>query len=39
MTNTKTSQTWVLTLFALGVFMAALDNGIISAALITINSS
>lgn len=39
MTNTKTSQTWVLTLFALGVFMAALDNGIISAALTTINSS
>lgn len=39
MTNAKTSQTWVLTLFALGVFMAALDNGIISAALTTINSS
>ncbi|WAA11150.1 MFS transporter [Fervidibacillus albus] len=36
----KTSgQTWALTLFAIGVFMAALDNGIISAALTTINSS
>ncbi|MGN7478218.1 MFS transporter [Solibacillus silvestris] len=39
MTNTKSSQMWAITLFALGVFMAALDNGIISAALTTINSS
>ena len=39
MTNTKSSQTWAITLFAIGVFMAALDNGIISAALTTINSS
>lgn len=36
---TKSSQTWAITLFAMGVFMAALDNGIISAALTTINSS
>ncbi|MER1987298.1 MAG: MFS transporter [Solibacillus sp.] len=36
---TKSSQTWAITLFAIGVFMAALDNGIISAALTTINSS
>lgn len=33
------SQTWAITLFAIGVFMAALDNGIISAALTTINNS
>ena len=39
MTSTKSSQTWAITLFAIGVFMAALDNGIISAALTTINSS
>ena len=39
MTNSKSSQTWAITLFAIGVFMAALDNGIISAALTTINSS
>lgn len=30
-------QKWAITLFAIGVFMAALDNGIISAALTTIN--
>jgi len=30
------SQSWALTLFAVGVFMAALDNGIISAALTTL---
>lgn len=39
MTNTKSSQTWAIALFAIGVFMAALDNGIISAALTTINTS
>lgn len=39
MTNSKSSQTWAITLFAIGVFMAALDNGIISAALTTINQS
>ena len=33
------SQTWAITLFSIGVFMAALDNGIISAALTTINRS
>ena len=38
-TNSKSSQTWAITLFAIGVFMAALDNGIISAALTTINQS
>lgn len=31
------NQSWAITLFAIGVFMAALDNGIISAALTTIN--
>ena len=39
MSDTKSSQTWAIVLFAIGVFMAALDNGIISAALTTINSS
>ena len=39
MTEKKSSQTWALSLFAIGVFMAALDNGIISAALTTINSN
>lgn len=34
-----TSAAWAITLFCIGVFMAALDNGIISAALTTINSS
>lgn len=33
------SQTWAISLFSIGVFMAALDNGIISAALTTINQS
>ncbi|MBY8914364.1 MFS transporter [Bacillus sp. YC2] len=33
------SQKWAISLFTIGVFMAALDNGIISAALTTINSS
>lgn len=33
------SQKWAIILFSLGVFMAALDNGIISAALTTINAS
>lgn len=33
------NQTWALTIFAIGVFMAALDNGIISAALTTINDA
>ncbi len=32
-------QTWTLWLFAIGVFMAALDNGIITAALTTLTSS
>ncbi|MDL5140563.1 MFS transporter [Bacillus atrophaeus] len=32
-------QKWAISLFTIGVFMAALDNGIISAALTTINSS
>ena len=39
MTQSKSSQAWAITLFAIGVFMAALDNGIISAALTTINKS
>lgn len=39
MEQKKSSQSWALWLFAIGVFMAALDNGIISAALTTINSS
>ena len=39
MEKKNSSQSWALTLFAIGVFMAALDNGIISAALTTINSS
>ena len=39
MVEQKSSQTWALVLFAVGVFMAALDNGIISAALTTINNS
>lgn len=39
MVEQKSSQTWALVLFSIGVFMAALDNGIISAALTTINSS
>jgi len=33
----KSSQFWALLLFSIGVFMAQLDNGIISAALTTIN--
>lgn len=33
------SQKWALPLFMIGVFMAALDNGIISAALTTINDA
>lgn len=32
-------QRWAISLFTIGVFMAALDNGIISAALTTINES
>jgi len=39
MSNKSSSSTWAITLFCIGVFMAALDNGIISAALTTINSS
>ncbi|MDQ0089479.1 EmrB/QacA subfamily drug resistance transporter [Paenibacillus anaericanus] len=35
----KHSSNWAITLFTIGVFMAALDNGIISAALTTINDS
>lgn len=33
------SQTWAITLFTIGVFMAGLDNGIISTALTTISNS
>src|SRR5690606_26571185 len=33
----QSSQFWALLLFSVGVFMAALDNGIISSALTTIN--
>lgn len=40
MSKTKSSSsTWALTLFCIGVLMASLDNGIISAALTTINAS
>lgn len=39
MTKKSASSTWALTLFCIGVFMASLDNGIISAALTTINKS
>lgn len=39
MSNKSSSSTWAITLFCFGVLMAALDNGIISAALTTINSS
>ncbi|MGV7066310.1 MFS transporter, partial [Bacillus velezensis] len=37
--QTEKNQSRAITLFTIGVFMAALDNGIISAALTTINSS
>lgn len=39
MNSSKQSQKWPLILFTLGVFMAGLDNGIISAALTTIYNS
>lgn len=39
MAEKNSTQTWAILLFSIGVFMAALDNGIISAALTTINSS
>lgn len=39
MAEGKSKSTWAIALFSIGVFMAALDNGIISAALTTINSS
>lgn len=39
MAEKNNTQTWAILLFSIGVFMAALDNGIISAALTTINSS
>lgn len=39
MNKKSSSSTWAITLFCIGVFMAALDNGIISSALTTINSS
>lgn len=39
MTKKQDSQFWTITLFAFGVFMAALDNGIISAALTAINDA
>ena len=35
----KPSQGWAITLFTIGVFMAGMDNGIISTALTTINDS
>ncbi|WP_174615027.1 MFS transporter [Virgibacillus ihumii] len=35
----KSSQKWSITLFTIGVFMAGLDNGIISTALTTINEA
>ena len=35
--KSSSSQTWALLLFSIGVFMAQLDNGIISSALTTIN--
>ena len=38
-TNKQFSQKWAITLFTIGVFMAGLDNGIISTALTTINDS
>lgn len=39
MNSKSSSSNWAITLFCIGVFMAALDNGIISSALTTINSS
>lgn len=39
MNHKPSSSTWAITLFCIGVLMAAVDNGIISAALTTINSS
>lgn len=33
----KSNEFWALLLFSIGVFMAQLDNGIISSALTTIN--
>ncbi|MFC4023463.1 MFS transporter [Oceanobacillus longus] len=39
MEQNKASQKWTITLFTIGVFMAGLDNGIISTALTTINDS
>lgn len=39
MKNSSASSSWAIALFSIGVLMAALDNGIISAALTTINSS
>lgn len=37
--KTNTSQGWAIALFTIGVFMAGLDNGIISTALTTISNS
>lgn len=39
MSQTKNSQKWPIALFTIGVFMAGLDNGIISTALTTIYES
>lgn len=39
MTTTKKNTTFALSIFVIGVFMSALDNGIISSALSTINYS
>ncbi|MFD1851964.1 MFS transporter [Oceanobacillus bengalensis] len=38
-TNRSASPKWAITLFTMGVFMAGLDNGIISTALTTISDS
>ncbi|WP_051681438.1 MFS transporter [Virgibacillus alimentarius] len=38
-TKHRTSQKWPVALFTIGVFMAGLDNGIISTALTTINDT
>lgn len=37
--QSNTSQSWPIALFTIGVFMAGLDNGIISTALTTMNDS
>src|SRR5690625_3468916 len=39
MGKNRSNSAWAIVLFCIGVLIAALDNGIISAALTTINSS